>query len=364
MTSESSLAANARVGPVLIVEDDYFIAQELRQALRGAGAEVLGPASDAATALELARSNPVGLAVLDIGLHGGVVFPLAERLSDRQVPIVFASGYDRTQIPERFASVPLFIKPFDARTLAVSLAGGRITALPEEVFANRLLRNLPAGVLSELRPHMSLAPFSQGETLVAAGTAAPHVMFVERGLCAFRAPTPAGHVAVSFVGNEGLIGVSTLLEAADAGLTCKAVVAGCAVRVSAEALRMAVDEHPDARAMLLRYAHVLMLQTSANAAGASALSIEARVARLLLMCADRVGAETPLTHEAIAAMLAVRRAGVTEALQRLAAHGCIERRRGRIEVRNRFALEALAGEAYGLAERAYEQLVAPGCARN
>ena len=72
---------------------------------------------------------------------------------------------------------------------------------------------------------------------------------------------------------------------------------------------------------------------------------EQRLARWLLMAQDRVDDnEIPLTHEFLAMMLGTRRASVTDALQVLVGSGTIDRKRGRILVRDRLRLEKTAGD--------------------
>jgi DNA-binding LytR/AlgR family response regulator len=95
---------------VLVVEDDYLQAQEIAYFVRGAGAEVLGPAATLERGLHLAPQ--ADSAVLDIDLNGQTVFPLADMLMVRNVPIVFYSGATREVIvPERFWHVPMVKKP-------------------------------------------------------------------------------------------------------------------------------------------------------------------------------------------------------------------------------------------------------------
>ncbi len=88
--------------------------------------------------------------------------------------------------------------------------------------------------------------------------------------------------------------------------------------------------------------------------------IEERLARWLLMCHDRVDEDDlPLTHEVIALMLGVRRAGVTEALNILEGQGIIRAGRGNIVVLQRTKLEKAAGDSYGVPEAEYRRLIGP-----
>jgi CheY-like chemotaxis protein len=108
---------------VLVVEDEYFIADDIARALRGLGAEVVGPAPDPENAFRLIDSaERIDLAVLDINLQGEPVFPVADALRSRGVPFVFATGYDVGTLPARYDSVPRWEKPFNPVDLVRALS--------------------------------------------------------------------------------------------------------------------------------------------------------------------------------------------------------------------------------------------------
>ena len=108
---------------VLVVEDEYFLADDLTQALVQIGAEVIGPVPTREEALDLlAVAGSIDLAVLDINLEGEAVFPVADILSEQEVPFLFATGYDQASVPARYQHVPCWEKPFDPHTLARALA--------------------------------------------------------------------------------------------------------------------------------------------------------------------------------------------------------------------------------------------------
>ncbi|MGP9821897.1 response regulator [Salinarimonas sp. NSM] len=121
MTGVDSLAGRPRV---LVVEDEYFIADDLAQALAAEGAEVVGPVGDAREALELIARERIDRAVLDINLRGELVFDVASALKARGVPFVFATGYGGNVVPNGLDDVPRWEKPFDATSLARFLATG------------------------------------------------------------------------------------------------------------------------------------------------------------------------------------------------------------------------------------------------
>lgn len=85
---------------VLVVEDDYFIANDLLRQFKESGAEVLGPVASVEHALALIAATPqIDGAVLDVNLRDVMVYPVADALRDRGVPFVFATGYEKNDDP-------------------------------------------------------------------------------------------------------------------------------------------------------------------------------------------------------------------------------------------------------------------------
>lgn len=106
---------------VLLVEDDYYLATDACQWLEDAGAEVIGPASSSRQALELLGTELPDAAVLDINLGFGPEYKVARHLSDRHVPMVFATGYDASSVPDEFRTAPRVEKPFRQRDLVLAV---------------------------------------------------------------------------------------------------------------------------------------------------------------------------------------------------------------------------------------------------
>jgi DNA-binding LytR/AlgR family response regulator len=108
---------------VLVVEDEWFIADEISAALDRHRATVIGPAGDVALARTLIQSAAKpDCAVLDINLRGQMVFEFAEELTAQGVGIVFATGYDAAMIPPRFNAAPRFEKPLNIEALLTAVA--------------------------------------------------------------------------------------------------------------------------------------------------------------------------------------------------------------------------------------------------
>ncbi len=120
----ANLQPNLSGRRVLVVEDEFFVADDLVQAIGQLGAEVLGPVPTQEEALELlATAGPIDLAVLDINLEDEPVYPLADLLAAQGVPFLFATGYSRALVPAQYQHVPRWEKPFDPQTLAQALPG-------------------------------------------------------------------------------------------------------------------------------------------------------------------------------------------------------------------------------------------------
>lgn len=107
---------------VLIVEDEYVVADALRFLIEGCGARVTAIASSAERALASLADHPVDVAVLDVNLHGQTVIPVAEHLRAHGVPFVFLTGYgDSEVLPAHFHAHPRLNKPVDTERLVESL---------------------------------------------------------------------------------------------------------------------------------------------------------------------------------------------------------------------------------------------------
>lgn len=106
---------------VLVVEDEPMIAMMFDDMIQDFGSEVVGPVSGLTEALRLAATADIDAAVLDIKVGGAVVYPVADVLEQRGVPFLFATGYRREALPERFADCTALPKPFTYAMLADAL---------------------------------------------------------------------------------------------------------------------------------------------------------------------------------------------------------------------------------------------------
>jgi DNA-binding response OmpR family regulator len=118
MTGEPALNGQR----ILIVEDNYLLAGDAAHALRGAGAEIIGPFPDERTATDEIKRQAPTAAIIDINLGAGPAFNLARALAERQVPFLFMTGYDAHVVPEEFAHIERVQKPVELPHIVRSFA--------------------------------------------------------------------------------------------------------------------------------------------------------------------------------------------------------------------------------------------------
>ncbi|CAN7693789.1 response regulator [Rhizobium sp. LjRoot98] len=106
---------------ILVVEDEYFLADDTRRTLVNLQALVVGPVATVADALALIGGQEIDAAILDIHLGDELVFPVADKLEERNIPFVFATGFDPSIVPQRFAGFVLCQKPTELQKIARAL---------------------------------------------------------------------------------------------------------------------------------------------------------------------------------------------------------------------------------------------------
>lgn len=114
---------------ILVVEDEFLLADDLCFDLERAGAMVIGPFGHMASAMGCANAGTrIDAAVLDINVAGEEVYPLADLLTARAVPIIFATGHTRESLPERFAMTPICHKPVVLQELVAAVRAQKRTS--------------------------------------------------------------------------------------------------------------------------------------------------------------------------------------------------------------------------------------------
>lgn len=102
---------------VLVLEDEYFLASDLKEALSALGAEVIGPIPDLDSAHDQVAEGGFDVAIIDINLRDKAAYSIADALRRNDIPFVFATGYSEQIIPARFRDVIRWEKPFEMGTL-------------------------------------------------------------------------------------------------------------------------------------------------------------------------------------------------------------------------------------------------------
>ena len=216
------------------------------------------------------------------------------------------------------------------------------------VMRNRLFAALPAGVQDRLLPHIEPVQLLQG--CVVCGPADPlrYAIFpVESILSLCNELRDSRSVEVASVGNDGMVGVTSLMSANGSSTRAVVRVSGVACRINMRRLHEEWSRHDDCHPVMLRYTHVLVTQIAQTALCIRHHSIEQQFCRSLLMALDRLpGHIVCMTQEKIGEMLGVRRESITETARKLQLSGIIDYGRGRIEVRDRSRLERLSCECY------------------
>lgn len=113
---------------VLIVEDEYYLADDLSRALTEAGAEIIGPVGTLPEAEEKLDEASFDCAVIDMNLRGDFAYTVADRLGAAGVPFIVSTGYNQDSLPELLRDVPRVEKPFPPRRVIELLTAMRAKA--------------------------------------------------------------------------------------------------------------------------------------------------------------------------------------------------------------------------------------------
>lgn len=224
---------------------------------------------------------------------------------------------------------------------------------------NRLLAALSAIARDRVLPHMQLVLLSSGEVLHEAGNSPRHIYFPVDAIVAVLHVLDSGATAeIALVGNEGLIGISSLMGGN--GMPSRAVVlcGGYAYRLPTQRVREEFARSGEAQQLLLRYILSQMAEVGQTAVCNRHHSIHQQLCRWLLLALDRLPVDcVTISQETIGGMLGVRRESVNEAAGTLQKHGVIEQCYGHIVVRDRAKLEQLSCECYAALKKETDRLL-------
>lgn len=228
------------------------------------------------------------------------------------------------------------------------------------LITNQLLDRLPAKDRAHLLARCERVLLSFPKVLAEPGQTIRHVYFPTGSLISL--VTLAGDRAslqVALTGNEGMYGVGVALGAGFSRAHAMVQGSGPAWRISAAAFRSELARSPALRTGVYRYVYVLLYQLAQTAACVCFHVVEQRLARWLLMSADRVHTPTfHITHEFLAYILGVRRERVSKAASALQRRKLIAYRRGDVAILDREGLERASCACYQSDLAAYQQIFA------
>jgi CRP-like cAMP-binding protein len=224
---------------------------------------------------------------------------------------------------------------------------------------NQLLAALPPDELAMLLPKMERVDLTMRQVLQRPEQPVTAVHFLESGwISLIQLLADGGAAEVGHVGREGMLGLPLLFGVDTSSAEGMVQAPGTALRMSAEDFRVALEQCPAFRALLLRYALAVNEEVAQTAACNGRHVLEQRLARWILMAHDRADSdEVPMTQDFLAMMLCVHRPGVTIALGHLQKNALIRSSRGNITITDRPGLEDATCECYGKVRRRFEDLL-------
>jgi hypothetical protein len=222
--------------------------------------------------------------------------------------------------------------------------------------ANRLLAALPRVERQSLLAHCEYVELTAPLPLQNGQDRLRHAYFPVDSTISVLAPADRlRSLEIGAVGCEGLFGPESRTGVDSFELKGLIQGSGHAWRVDAATLQHLATSHEILNDILLKYLHVVLVQTARSVACCRFHSVEQRLARWLLTHMDRSwSTDIPVTHDQLALMLGARRAGVTVAAGRLEQRGLISGGRGHIVVIDREQLAQAACSCYWLDRQTYE----------
>ncbi len=227
-------------------------------------------------------------------------------------------------------------------------------------FQNLILGSLPSEEYARLRPSLEAVQLKQGKILYGVGGQIRHAYFLGGGMASLVAVTESGaSVEVGMIGNEGVVGLPSLLGINSSVYGVVIQLPGNALRIRADALRAEFNRGGRLQSMLLHYIHTLLTQLSQSAACNRFHTAEERLSRWLLISRDRVQMDDlNFTQEFLSQMIGVPRTSVTAVAGSLQKAGLILYSRGKIRILDREGLATASCECYRVVRDEINQFLA------
>ncbi len=234
--------------------------------------------------------------------------------------------------------------------------------LEHSASANLLIQMMKPRDLALLTANLDRVAVTGNEVLVKAGIPLEYCYFLESGVASVVAALgDTAATEIGICGREGMIGIPVLLGGDRSPHdTFMQVYGASALRIASHHLYAAMEASASLRRLLLRYVNTFLVQSAHSTVSNARHHLDARLARWLLMCLDRIdNDDVHLTHQFMSMMISAQRTGVTLALHNLEAIGAIRSLRAKVVVLDREKLLETAGDAYGTPEAEYRRLIGP-----
>lgn len=215
---------------------------------------------------------------------------------------------------------------------------------------NALLDSLQSPQFAEVAAGLSWVEIDRGHVLIGPHAVIDTVYFPIGGMVSLVRYMANGDAAeIGVLGREGVVGSPAAVSTDMGSIVAVVQLPVTAYSLSAPALLRFVEANPDFGQVLVRSMQALFLQVAQTAACNQHHTVAQRLAKWLLMANDRSSTSSmALTHERLAMMLGIRRAGVTEAMSSLRTAGALAGANGRVTILDRTKLEHTVCECYGV----------------
>ena len=227
--------------------------------------------------------------------------------------------------------------------------------------SNGFLSALSADDYELIRAHMRTVDLPHDAVLIETGETLRRAYFPHRGVISLVVKLAKGeHVQVAMIGRDSLLGALSTMGDAGALNTAVVLVPGAASVMDLDRLRVAAEQSPTLRTLLIRHGLAVYAQVQQTAGCNAAHPVESRLSRCLLHTHDLSGDyRLLLTQEAMAQMIGARRNSVSLVANTLQQANFIHYSRGHIQILNLDGLRQTACECYATVKAQYDRLLGP-----
>lgn len=219
---------------------------------------------------------------------------------------------------------------------------------PNEGLTNKILAGLPAPEFKRLLPFFEPVALLSGQNVTRVNESYDFVYFPESAVIShLYLLKNGGATAAAVVGNDGVVGLSAVLESRPPAYCTSVMIGGDGLRVKTQVIKQEFARGEALQRLVLTYTSKRLAQLSQRAVCNGRHKLAERLCTWLLMIDDLTAeGALPLTHADIANHLGARRAVITGCCHVLRTSGMISYKRGRIIILDRKMLEAKACECY------------------